>query len=258
MKLADSAGAVRLTLAFVAAYGGNLVLHEVAHAITARALGLHATLFAYFVNIDYPEGDAGDRLLCAAAGPIFSLLLGTAAWMLYRGRRNQPSAPLLLYAWTLGISIFLGNLFSTAFAGGDFATVASLLNLSFGARLAIMLAGGLSLAGFLYRAGPEFVRWTDSACTPARRVVQAIVWPVTLGTALIILAFQPMPPSFAVSWAAGSVFWLFAAPGAWAAAKSPGPAVQATFAPWPIDLAAALAVLALVRALSRGIRFGPG
>jgi hypothetical protein len=111
---------LRLVLAFFAAYGLNTALHECAHALMACFLGLPATLFHFYVNIDYPSGDIRSRVLCAIAGPLFSLGLGALSWGLYKKLQVRPEALLFLHLSILGTSIYLGNLFSTSLVPGDF------------------------------------------------------------------------------------------------------------------------------------------
>ena len=89
--------------------------------MTARFLGLRAMLFSFYVNIGYPRGDSRSRILCAIAGPLFSLGFGALCWVLYQRRQARPEALLLLYFSILGNSIFLGNLFSTSLVAGDSA-----------------------------------------------------------------------------------------------------------------------------------------
>ena len=70
------------------------------------------------------------------------------------------------------------------------------LNLPAGVRLIMTLAGGLLLAAFFYRMGRELMGWTSPERSRLRTVIKVIVWPVVLGTALVIVAFLPMPPAF--------------------------------------------------------------
>jgi len=87
--------------------------------------------------------------------------------------------------------------------------------------------------------------------------VQVIVWPVVLGTALVIIAFLPMPPTFIQDWIASSSFWVFAVVGVVLAQKR-GSAGKARALPLQApDLVAALGVLLLVRVLAHGINLPP-
>ena len=54
---------LRLVLAFFAAYGFNTALHECAHGLMAHLLGLPATVFQFYANIDYRGADSRERVL---------------------------------------------------------------------------------------------------------------------------------------------------------------------------------------------------
>lgn len=245
---------MRLAVAFFVAYGLNTTLHECAHALMAHLLGLPATLFHFYVNIDYSRADTRDRVLCAIAGPILSLGLGAGFWLLYRKFQTRPEALHFLYVSVLGISIFLGNVFSTGLVAGDFGTAAAELNVSRGARVAATLAGGLLLAAFLYRTGPELLRWTPPERSRLGSAVQAIVLPVAMGMALVVAVFLPLPRAFVQDWAASSSFWVFAVAGVFRARRTEAaegagdPRVRA------VDVLAAVGVAAAVRFLAQGIR----
>ena len=210
---------LRLALSFFAAYGLNAVLHECAHALTAHFLGLPARLFPLHVDIGYPSGDSEARVLCAIAGPLFSLGLGWFCGALYRRLQSRPEALLLLYSSILGTSFFLGNLFSASLVAGDLSAGAEQLHLAGSVRLGMTLTGGLLLAAFLYRMGPELLPWTRPETNPLEAAIQVIVFPVVLGTVLVIVAFRPMSRASIQDWAASSLFWIFAAAGVVVARK---------------------------------------
>ena len=52
----------------------NVVLHEWAHALTARALGISPTIFQYWVNWDPQSASLAQVAAIRAAGPAFSLI----------------------------------------------------------------------------------------------------------------------------------------------------------------------------------------
>lgn len=217
----------------------------------AWSLGLRATLFHWYVNIDYPPGESLTRVLCAVAGPIFSLCLGVLFWALYRQFRTRPPGLLLLYCSIEGVSYFLGNLFSTSFAGGDFGVAAALLALPASVRLVMTISGGVLLAAFFYRMGKELRAWASPGFSRLCATMDVIVWPVTLGTAAAIIVFQPMPASFVAGWIAASSFWIFAAAGAFMAKETvKGPSLSVRV----MDAVAAIAVLSAVRILVSGVR----
>ena len=248
---------LRLVLAFFSAYGLNIALHECAHALMAYFLGLPSTLFHFYVHIDYASGGIRARVLCAIAGPLFSLGLGVALWVLYRRFQARPEGLLFLYFSIVGTSIFLGNLFSTSLVEGDFGVAATQLNLPAHARFAMTLAGGVSIAGFLYRMGQELLTCTSPERNPLHTVIKVIVWPVVVGTALVIIACLPMPEAFIQDWIVSSLFWLFAAVGVVVAQKRAGTAKDRDFPLQAIDPAVAVGALLVVRVLARGIHLAP-
>lgn len=107
-------GLRRLVL-FVAAYTVMTILHELAHALTAYALGVPSTLFHFAVNIDRAHGTLNQRAFIAVAGPLFALAIGLLGWDLYTRTRNSRLGLPLLYFVMFGVGAFFGNLISTAF-----------------------------------------------------------------------------------------------------------------------------------------------
>lgn len=244
--------AMKLTLSFFSAYGFHMVFHESAHALVARGLGLRSTLHHYYADVDLGGGSPGARALIAAAGPIFSLALGSACWAAHR---SWPS-PYFLYGAVFGVCLFLGNLMSASFAG-DFATVASLLDVGASARRAATIAGLILLPAFLYVIGGEFLPWASSGSSRWRAMIEVIAVPVILGTALVVLAFLPMPAPFVLSWIAASAFWGFAAVAVLVAVRrDDGDGGPRQTAGWR-DLLAAASLSIVVRVLANGVALTP-
>jgi hypothetical protein len=99
------------------------------------------------------------------------------------------------------------------------------------------------------------VKWAPHGSSRTQAMVHMIVLPATLGTAVVILAFLPMPAQFIVGWIATSLFWLFAAAGAYVAPEysTGGGNLQRR----PFEYVAAAVVLAAVRILVVGISLAP-
>src|SRR3954463_3424157 len=113
---------LRPIVLFAAAYTTIGVLHEVAHAVTAYALNVPATLYHLHVNIDPAERSLNERTIIGAAGPVFCLVLGSVCWLASRKvLASRAELPLLYLAW-FGIVTFFGNLMSTPFVG-DFSAL---------------------------------------------------------------------------------------------------------------------------------------
>jgi hypothetical protein len=246
---------LRPILWFTTASTINVLLHEGAHAVTARAFGIQPTLFQYWVNWDSPA-TAAQRAVIGAAGPFFSLMFGLLCWLAYR-RRSQSAAGLpLLDLSAGGISIFFGNLLSTAFVG-DFSNAASALSLPTPARYAASLTGALASAAILFWQGRELRQWIPRQAGRRFGVIGITVVPIVIGTALIILINQPVPPelSFASARMSEASIGIFAVLGA-ATGQQPSTAGR-SFRLWWIDGTCAIAALLAVRIAARGIPFAP-
>lgn len=242
----------RSTLWFATAYTAVIIVHECAHGLVAAALGLDATLFHFWVNIDRNNiATAWQRAAFGVAGPVSSLGVGVSAWLFYRGwRRAVAAAPLLLLT-ACGVSNFFGNLMSAAFIG-DFSNVAGWLGLPMLVRYVMSALGAIAVAWVLFVSGRELRRWMPATWSRPTAALVGIVLPVALGTALVILINQPVAiPGFAASRAGEGVMWLFAAAGA---ALAPTPPADAGIAKisW-LDAGTAVTVVAIVRLLVRGI-----
>ena len=246
---------LRRILWFATAYTLVIIVHETAHALTACALGLETTLYHFWANID-PGNRAtiAGRSAYGVAGPVASLLLGIAAWLTYRNRRIHGSAAAmpLLYLAALGISNCFGNLMSAAFIG-DLSNVSNWLGLPGSARYAISILGAIVLTAVMFVAGRELARWTTPRASRATAALTAVVLPVVIGTAMIIVVNQPVPiAGFATARVGESAFWLFAAAGAFTAAPQSVQERADLRLRWQ-DGAIAAFVVAAVRVMSLGI-----
>ena len=96
---------VSLTLAFFFC----LFLHELAHSLVARRLGIGIAGITFFVfggvsRMTSEPKSAGDELKVAAAGPATSVLLGAAFLTAWWVARTIPASPTVLFAlWILGL-----------------------------------------------------------------------------------------------------------------------------------------------------------
>ena len=241
---------LRTTILFFTGYALNTTAHELAHALAAYSLGIPSTLFQFYSDIDFSSPDPNPRVLVAMAGPAFSLVFGLVCWLVYRKIRRKPAKLPWLYLAIFGIGIFFGSVSSTSFAG-DFETAATALNIDPTIRLLITIIG-LALSGvFMYAMGQELVKWAPDGSSRALATIHMIVLPATLGTAVVILAFSPMPAQVVLGWMGTSLFWLFAAGGASLApqyATSGG-----DFRTRPLEYVAAAVMLAVVRVLVKGV-----
>ncbi len=241
---------VRCVALFVAGYTINGTLHEWTHALTARALGVPATIFHFYANIDEVHATDIQLALIAVTGPLFSLALGTAFWLAFK-RGTAVRRPLFFYLATFGINIFLGNLASISFVG-DFSRAARLLGVPVLARHAITGCALLSLAVFMFWVGRELRDGVPSPANSLGTALCLVVLPTLIGTALVIVIYLPMPPRFISATAGSSAVWLFTAIGVFARRTPSQPPARAATV-WLELVVAALAALA-VRALIPGVQ----
>ena len=243
----------RLTLLFFSAYVIVTSLHELSHAVTGYLLGFPSTLHHFYVDIDWSELTVEQRALVGVVGPLFSLVFGFACWVLYRHARGAArELPLLLLA-AFGVGTFFGNLLSTSFVG-DFSAAARASGLPMIVRHGLSAAGAIGFSATLFVAGKELARWAPAHGSRLAATVRLVAVPVTVGTALLALAYQPMPAKFVIGLAGASLFWVFAGIAVFLHARRPGEESPEVTAHWS-DVAVALAAVIVLRVMARGLPF---
>jgi hypothetical protein len=202
---------LRLVVWFTTAYTIIIIFHEAAHAFVAHVLGLHPTLYQFWVDYDFPRATEGERALVGVAGPLASLAIGVASWFAYPWAKDTRAGLALCYLAASGVSNFFGNLMSAAFVG-DFSNVAVWLGFSPPVRYIASFIGASSVAAILFATGRELRRWTPHYVGKLTAAVGGVVLPVIAGTAIIILINQPVsiPISFGAARVGESSLWLFA------------------------------------------------
>jgi hypothetical protein len=196
------------TVLFFSANALSYPLHEMFHALAAYFLHVNATLYHFYVNIDHTHTTVYDNLLIAVAGPVLSLAFGLLFWAAYKTSKNPGYKLFMFYAAIAGISIFLGNTFSTAFTG-DFHTAATLLRFPSWLQISVTLAGLISLSIFMYRIGKEVLLFSFTNANNFKGVISNfLLIPWILGTLLLILSFLPLPNFFITGMISSSIFWV--------------------------------------------------
>lgn len=246
---------LRPLLLFVAGYIASNSLHELAHALTAYWLGIPSTLFHFYVSLNLNDETLGSQALVRAAGPVFSLAFGVLCWFVHRGLRGTWFELPLFYLAVFGVANFLGNTVSVAFVG-DFSNLAAALNLSTELRYVVSGVGLFLLIGFAFDIGRELREWVPPGMGAFKGMLALVGVPVVLGTAIMVLVYQPMA-SVAVSARVGeTAFWIFVAVGALVGSARPGRDPRGLVVR-PADWAFALGALLLLRVLVLGVPFEP-
>jgi hypothetical protein len=245
--------AVRPTLLFVAAFALNITPHEAVHALVGYLLGFSSTLFQMWVNPDAASATPTQLATIAAAGPIFSLTVGTICWLLYNEvYKQRPSGLFLLMMAIVGIYSFLGPVAGAAF-GGDFNTALKFRAVSRPMQYVTSAVGLLLLSGFMFFMGIELSWWAPLSFGRAKNVVCTTGAPWLIGTPLVILIYSPLPRFMIGSNLGGSVLWAFAVIGA-AFGFSSTRTAHSTPSLTRLDLFVTIAALIMVRILAHGIR----
>jgi hypothetical protein len=240
---------------FAAASTITTVLHEFTHAMVAYALGVRSTLFSYFADLDLPstQGAIPQGAVIGIAGPLFCLALGVVSWFAFRRVRNSDAGLPLLYFTVFGVGTFAGNLMSISLVG-DFSRAAGALGFPMGVRFALTAIGALLLAAIHFWGGRELIRWAPAGAGRVGGTVGIIALPVIIGTAIVIVANQPMPAAFVAARVGEASFWLFAAAGALATRR---PAHRAQLRIRMVDGVAFLLAVLVVRLLVPGVPLTP-
>ncbi|UOQ66878.1 hypothetical protein [Hymenobacter volaticus] len=189
------------TCVYIAAFLLTELLHELAHALMALALGGQPVLYNSSVrNLDSLSDSK--QVLVALAGPIFSLLQGLVVLVFVR--RSQATGPAALFALffgAFGLINFLGYLMITPFVPyGDLGQVAAIWHLPMSLLLGVAVAAVIILTASIRRMAPLFMRFVPAeVATPATRAAKGrmlralIAWPWLIGSVLITFLSWPLP-----------------------------------------------------------------
>jgi len=188
------------TLLYIAAYLLTIVLHELAHATMALALGDHPVLYNTSVQNTNPRLSNAAHVLIAAAGPVFSLVQGLALLpLLRRGRGASIGSLFWLYMSVFGLINFFGYLLiAPLVAGGDTGQIVARLHVPAAAQWTVAAGGLLGLSLFIGSTAPLFLRHLPTAAqaTPATRTSgmrALLLWPWLVGSVVLVLLALPAP-----------------------------------------------------------------
>jgi hypothetical protein len=171
------------TVAFVLAGMVNSLLHECAHAVAGLAVGLVPTITPFAVSYE-PEGTARQQMITAAAGPLFSLVLGLVLLVVaHRWGRGFGRLVWMFLAF-MGVMNFVGYCFIAPFArAGDTGTVLTLLGAP---QWVFIVVGMVGVAGQFWLARRFAVEVKRYAAEPAQQR-QIAYFPWLIGTPVFVL-----------------------------------------------------------------------
>lgn len=171
------------TISFVLASMVNSLLHEGAHAVAGLALGLTPTISPF--NVEYAEdGTGSQRIITAAAGPVFSLVMGLV--LMVAARSWGQGVVRLFWMWLpfMGVMNFVGYCFIAPFAhAGDTGQILERLHAPLPVSILVGLIGAAGTIWLARRFAIEVKRYAADL-TQER---QLAYYPWLLGTPIIIV-----------------------------------------------------------------------
>jgi len=250
---------LRSLIAFVTAFLIGTIVHEGAHAVMARALGLHPVL--HHNSVETPSNSTGAApLWVPAAGPLASLILGTACLVWVR-RRSVHSVVTLTVLWVgiHGMIAFFGYLMmGPLFRNGDTGKVWAELGVPPALQWVIAIVGVAILVVVIRGTSDDFARHVirGSSGSPRGRVANALIaFPILAGAVVTTLLSLPAPTFLSLLYPMTSGFVTFAAYGRFRRTRDPLPEGIRDSGGVPIgQLAVLVALVAVSLALIGGVR----
>jgi len=203
--------------AFTTAFLVVTILHEGAHAVTGRALGIHPVLHHNYVVT--PSDTTGPpRLWVPAAGPIMSLVIGIFCLTILKLRRTRSLVTLqLLWLAIFGWITSLGYLFIGPLAhGGDTGKVYAELGVPVAVQWVLAIGAVVVLIWLVRRTSDEFARHVDMRLEGEARsrpaVANALIaGPIITGAVVTTLLSLPIPTFVSLLFPLTSGFLVIAA-----------------------------------------------
>jgi hypothetical protein len=163
MKIQKYALAINSGLIMLAASLLITILHESAHYFTAISMGLTATLHHNYV--DHQGGTPEQQMMIAAAGPLFSLILGIIGLVIAL-LSSRASLANLFFLWfgIMGWISFFGYLLIAPFIKeGDTGKVMAYFAVPMIWQIVILVVSTVFMIWLLSWLAPEFSRYKATA-----------------------------------------------------------------------------------------------
>ncbi|HEX8487655.1 MAG TPA: hypothetical protein VF642_03845 [Propionibacteriaceae bacterium] len=160
----------------------NSLLHESAHAVAGLALGLTPTILPFAVDFA-PGRTTSQQVFTAAAGPLFSLVMGLVLMSVARSWGRGIVRLFWMWLAFMGVMNFAGYCFIAPFArAGDTGRVLELLNAPLVVSILVGLIGAAGVIWLARRFAIEVKRYAVDITTER----QLAFHPWLLGTPIII------------------------------------------------------------------------
>lgn len=208
---------IHSTIIFVLSFMLNTLIHESAHAVMAKATGLHPVLHHNYVSTS-GEDSASTlvKILTPAAGPLMSLLQGII-FLLLVIRNHRKSLLTLFYLWmsVLGFINIGGYLMLTPLvAYGDTGRVFSMLGAPSWIKWVVALVGLFGLIKIILNFVTHFENQLPEMeqgqpIQPGKLANALIAYPIYIGIIFTTLISLPVPTFISLMYPATSPFIVF-------------------------------------------------
>lgn len=191
---------LNLIAVFVVAFAFTTFLHELAHAITAKMLGVDSVLFHSYVSYDNTTTPENHQLLIVSSGPLISLLQSLVFLMLVR-RAAKIDLVALLYLWLgiVGMVVFLGYIMMGPFMPyGDTGKIYAILSVPDYIALSLSALALIVIIFFFRKLKPFFVDFmlqikAETGFENKKTIWLFFVLPIFVGTLINVLISLPAP-----------------------------------------------------------------
>ncbi len=189
------------TVLYITAFLCTTVLHELAHAVAGLVNSSQPVIHHNYVeHLSKNQLSVFQQTSIALAGPVFSLLQGLLAGLIYlRSKRNNLLQLFLLWLSVLGFNNFLGYLMTGPFFNaGDIGKVYQVLEIPLYVQFIIAFLGMLTLLLIAYKLTVMFLQfsykkvWVESEIARKNFSFRIIILPWILGSVVITILYLPV------------------------------------------------------------------
>lgn len=191
---------LNLISVFVVAFGLSTFLHEFAHAITAKLVGVDPVLFHTYVSYDNSATSLNHQIYILSSGPLFSLFQALAFLIVLR-KRVEFDFISIFYLWMaiIGMVVFLGYIMMGPFMPyGDTGKIYEILSIPRYISLSLTVLALIAIIFFFRKLTPFFANFlfnlkAVSEFENQKTFIRFFGFPLFVGTIINVLISLPAP-----------------------------------------------------------------
>lgn len=190
----------------VIAFGLTTFLHEFAHAMAAKCVGVNSTLFHTYVSFDNSTTPASHEVLILSSGPLVSFFQAILFLILLR-KRNKTDFTGLFYLWMgiIGMVVFLGYIMMGPFIPyGDTGKIYTLLATPAYVSYSLAAFALIGIILLFRKLTPLFIQFLSSLMTisgfeKSRSLFLFFILPLLAGTIINTSISLPAPTMVSIA-----------------------------------------------------------